>query len=367
MSGRLLQGSPPTSGEEPTPKRQRAAPSSSLDVLSEYALRTYRLQRILGKGTFGVVCQCHVEETGETVAVKCIDTPEKDREVQILKELNGHPNIVRLKGAFRSEKGAKLNLVFEFLSDTLHRVIKHYNMKGHRKMDPFYYKLYQYQLLRGLAFMHGTGIIHVDIKPQNLLLIGSAQTLKICDFGTAKRLNSTEPRQLYQVSRYFRAPEIILGSTVYGTGIDIWAAGCVLGEMVLGQPLFTGRDGIDQLLEIMKVLGTPSSEELHAMNPNYPRTFVFSPRVQPYGWDVVTKKTLSREGCELMGKLVCYDPQARAPAHQSLLHGFFDVLREDEKPNTRQLFNFSEEELNWFPKAQRSRLFPSWITPTSTS
>jgi len=208
--------------------------------------------------------------------------------------------------------------------------------------------------------MHGLAFMHADIKPQNLLLIGSTQTLKICDFGTAKRLHHIEARQLYQVSRYFRAPEIIFGSTTYGTGIDIWAAGCVLAEMVLGQPLFTGRDGIDQLIEIMKVLGTPSTEDLVAMNPNYPRTFAFSPRVQPHPWTTVMRGTLSREGCDLMGKLVAYNPQSRVAACQSLLHDFFDVLREEEKPNTRQLFNFSEEELNWYPKAQRSRLFPKW-------
>ncbi|CAE7948475.1 ASK6 [Symbiodinium sp. KB8] len=165
---------------------------------------------------------------------------EKDREVQILKELDGHPNIVTLHGAFLSDEGTatnggtRLNLVLEYLSDTLHRVIKHYNTTN-SKMDAFYVKLYQFQLMRGLAFVHGRGIAHCDLKPQNLLLDGKSQTLKICDFGTAKRMVFGEQRLPFFT---------------------------VFAELILGQPLFTGKDGIDQLVQIVKVLGTPSTQQL---------------------------------------------------------------------------------------------------------
>merc|ERR1719162_2944197 len=129
-------------------------------------------------------------------------------------------------------------------------------------MDSYYCKLYTYQLLRGLGLMHGRGIVHCDIKPQNLLLDGKSQTLKICDFGTAKRLVMGETQRAYVCSRYYRAPELILGAMNYTTAVDLWSAGCVFAEMLLGQPLFTGKDGIDQLVEIIKVIGTPSQKEL---------------------------------------------------------------------------------------------------------
>src|SRR3954453_18726908 len=147
-------------------------------------------------------------------------------------------------------------------------------------------KLYIYQLFRALAYIHSQGICHRDIKPQNLLLDPSSGVLKLCDFGSAKILVENEPNVSYICSRYYRAPELIFGATNYTTKIgtsfcahvicaiitslsDIWSTGCVMAELMLGQPLFPGESGIDQLVEIIKVLGTPSREQIKTMNPNY--------------------------------------------------------------------------------------------------
>ena len=124
-------------------------------------------------------------------------------------------------------------------------------------------------MCRALAHIHRSGICHRDIKPQNLLVNTESHTLKLCDFGSAKVLVKGEPNISYICSRYYRAPELIFGATDYTTAIDVWSIGCVLAEMLLGQPLFPGESGVDQLVEIIKVLGTPTKEEIHAMNPNY--------------------------------------------------------------------------------------------------
>merc|ERR1712232_1487389 len=216
------------------------------------------------------------------------------------------------------------------LSDTLHRVIKHTNALS-KSMERTWVRLYSYQIFRGLAFMHGRGIMHCDLKPQNLLLDGRTHGLRICDFGTAKRLALSERRALYVCSRYFRAPEIILGSTCYNTSIDLWSAGCILAEMIIRQPLFTGRDGVDQLIEIIKVIGTPTPQDLKAMNPNYP-TYEFNPRVSPLPWEKVLREYTTKDGVDLVSQLVKYDPTARLPPLQVLLHFFFDDLRAKEKP-----------------------------------
>lgn len=329
--------------------------------------RTYTAQRILGKGSFGVVYQAQVLETGEIVAIKSMKQPPTDREVQILKELDGHPNIVCLKGAFLSTEGQekKLNLVLEFLSDTLHRVIKHYNQQ-HKQMESTYVRLYTYQLLRALACIHGRGMVHCDIKPQNLLIDGSTHKLKLCDFGTCKRLYFGEQSRPYVCSRFYRAPELSLGATSYTTSVDLWSAGCVFAEMILGQPLFTGTDGINQLVQIIKVLGTPTKAELAAMNPNYPE-YEFQPKLNHIGWSNVFRNYTTREANDFAEGLLKFDPGARLPPMQALMHRYFDALRNEESEERRFLFEFTREELWWCTQADRTKLVPRWARMTPES
>ena len=130
------------------------------------------------------------------------------------------------------------------------------------------------------------GICHRDIKPQNLLLDPESGILKLCDFGSAKHLVRGEPNVSYICSRYYRAPELIFGATDYTTNIDVWSAGCVFAELMLGQPIFPGDSGVDQLVEIIKVLGTPTREQIKEMNPNYTE-FKF-PQIKAHPWQVMS-------------------------------------------------------------------------------
>lgn len=172
-----------------------------------------------------------------------------------------------------------LNLILEYVPENLYRCSRSYS-KMKQAMPMLEVKLYMYQCLRSLAYIHSMGICHRDIKPQNLLLDPARGILKLCDFGSAKILVKGEPNVSYICSRYYRAPELIFGATDYTTFIgifpspivlilDIWSTGCVMAELLTGQPLFPGESGIDQLVEIIKVLGTPSKEQIRTMNPNY--------------------------------------------------------------------------------------------------
>lgn len=142
-----------------------------------------------------------------------------------------------------------------------------------------------YQLFRALAYIHSLGICHRDIKPQNLLLDPATGILKLCDFGSAKILVAGEPNVSYICSRYYRAPELIFGATDYTTNIDIWSTGCVMAELILGKPIFPGESGVDQLVEIIKVLGTPTREQIQSMNQNYTE-FKF-PQIKANPWSKV--------------------------------------------------------------------------------
>ena len=109
-------------------------------------------------------------------------------------------------------------------------------------------------------------ITHRDIKPTNVLFDPGSLRTVLCDFGSAKQLAQGEPNVAYICSRYYRAPELVLGSTIYDQKIDIWSFGCILGEILLGQPLFPGESSVDQFVEFVKFLGSPSSDEFQAMN-----------------------------------------------------------------------------------------------------
>ncbi|XP_031739583.1 shaggy-related protein kinase kappa isoform X1 [Cucumis sativus] len=247
---------------------------------------SYIAEHVVGTGSFGVVFQAKCRETGEIVAIKKVlqDKRYKNRELQIMQMLD-HPNIVSLKHCFFSttdKEEVYLNLVLEFVPETVNRIARNYSRISQR-MPLIYVKLYTYQICRALAYIHNCiGICHRDIKPQNLLVNPHTHQLKLCDFGSAKVLVKGEPNVSYICSRYYRAPELIFGATEYTTAIDIWSTGCVMAELLLGKPLFPGESGVDQLVEIIKVLGTPTREEIKCMNPNYTE-FKF-PQIKPHPW-----------------------------------------------------------------------------------
>ncbi|CAG7879389.1 unnamed protein product [Brassica rapa] len=269
---------------------------------------SYMAERVVEQGSFGIVFQAKCLETGETVAIKKVlqDKRYKNRELQTMRLLD-HPNVVSLKHCFFSttEKDELyLNLVLEYVPETVYRVSKHYS-RANQRMPTIYVKLYTYQICRALAYIHGgVGVCHRDIKPQNLLVNPHTHQVKLCDFGSAKVLVKGEPNISSICSRYYRAPELIFGATEYTTAIDIWSAGCVLAELLLGQPLFPGESGVDQLVEIIKVLGTPTREEIKCMNPNYTE-FKF-PQIKARPWHKIFHKRTPPEAVDLASRLLQY-------------------------------------------------------------
>ncbi|XP_066950033.1 glycogen synthase kinase-3 beta isoform X5 [Macrobrachium rosenbergii] len=325
---------------------------------------SYMDTKVIGNGSFGVVFQAKLCETGELVAIKKVlqDKRFKNRELQIMRRLE-HCNIVKLKYFFYSSGDKKeevfLNLVLEFIPETVYKVARHHS-KQKQTIPISYVKLYMYQLFRSLAYIHSLGVCHRDIKPQNLLLDPETGVLKLCDFGSAKHLVRGEPNVSYICSRYYRAPELIFGATDYTTNIDVWSAGCVLAELLLGQPIFPGDSGVDQLVEIIKVLGTPTREQIREMNPNYTE-FKF-PQIKSHPWQKVFRQRTPEDAINLVSRLLEYTPCARITPLQACAHKFFDELRDPNTrlPNNRELpplFNFTDQEVKIQPELN-SKLIP---------
>ena len=296
-----------------------------------------------------MVYKATVAETGEVVAIKKVfqDKRYKNRELQILKILK-HPNCIEMKQSFYTN-GDKpdevyLNVVMDYIPDTLNKVMKTY-IKMKQMVPPLLVKIYSYQLMRSLAYIHAIGICHRDIKPHNVLVDTSSHILKLCDFGSAKQLIQGEPNIAYICSRYYRAPELIFGYTNYNCSIDVWSVGCVIAELMLGRPIFPGESGVDQLVEIIKILGTPTKEQILAMNPEY-REYKF-PQIKPMPWEKVYRSKTPKEAINFVASLLVYDPAKRPRPLAALLDSYFDELRD---PNTRlpngmplpDLFNFTE-------------------------
>jgi len=336
---------------------------------------TYTMVKEIGSGSFGTVYLATIAETGEMVAIKKVfqDKRYKNRELAILKELD-HPNLVKTRQNFFTPGEKKddvyLNVVMDYVPETLSRTIRQYN-KSKTQIPMTIVKIYAYQMLRSLHYIHSLGICHRDIKPQNVLTDPSDHSLKFCDFGSAKKLVKGEPNVAYICSRYYRAPELIFGATDYDFSIDVWSTGCVIAETVLTTPLFPGESAVDQLVEVIKILGTPTKTQILAMNPDY-NDFRF-PVIKAYPWQKVFKsKVVVPEFLDLISKLLVYEPKLRLTPLQALCHTFFDELRDQSAklPNKQpicDLFNFNSVELKGDKEGIiLSKLIPKWYKNNSS-
>ena len=328
--------------------------------------KTYNAQKIVGNGTFGVVFKAQIAESGETVAIKKVfqDKRYKNRELQILKELN-HPHVTNLRHAFYTQGDSSdevyLNIVMDYIPGNLYEIIKYYRQSKH-KVPNVLIKLYSYQIFRSLAYIHGIGICHRDIKPQNLLVNPSTHLLKLCDFGSAKRLQPNEPNVSYICSRYYRAPELIFGATFYDCAIDVWSAGCVIAEMILGEPLFLGESALDQLVEIIKIMGTPTQSQILQMNPNSEEFRL--PQIKAQTWAKVLKNASDPGLLDLISKVLVYNPKERLKPMEAVAHPYFNDLRNQnfqiQECKIPELFNFTQEELAGVKQEVLDVIIPSW-------
>ncbi|KAG2325495.1 hypothetical protein Bca52824_008223 [Brassica carinata] len=266
----------------------------------------------IGSGAYGLVCSAINSETKEKVAIK------------------------KIHHAFENKIAAKRTL----REIKLLRHFQHENVR--QKLEPLHYEFLLYQILRGLKHIHSANVLHRDLKPGNLLVNANCE-LKICDFGLARGTSENNAMTEYVVTRWYRAPELLLNSSVYTSAIDIWSVGCIFLELLTRQVVFPGRDRVHQLRLILELLGSPSEKELGSLSEDSKLYLRQLSHHDPQSLFVVFPN-VPYTALDLIKKMLMFDPGQRISVEDALDHPYLREVRDvTDEPVFMTPFNFDEQ------------------------
>jgi mitogen-activated protein kinase 1/3 len=321
----------------------------------------YQLVKPIGNGAYGaVIAVKDVVNGGDDLAVKKITNIFEDlvdakrilREVRLLGHFN-HKNITRLLDLAPPPSRKQFDdmyIITELMETDLHQVI--YSMQP---MSDDHVKYFLYQMLCALHHIHSAGVLHRDMKPSNILLNANCD-LKVCDFGLARgglglggEEELLQPGELteYVVTRWYRAPEIMLNCLQYTTAIDVWAVGCIFAEMLLREPLFPGNDYLHQLKLIIKFLGTPKQEDIGFVKNTKALRFLTKLAIsKPKKWRDVfagsgAENAVGSEAIDLLSKMLLFNPERRISVDAALRHPYLSTFFDENDLVVSQPFDFS--------------------------
>jgi len=312
----------------------------------------YRLIRAIGTGAYGVVVSAEDTSSGEKVAIKKVPSAFNDltdalrilREIRLMKHFE-HENILGVSDLGAPESLATFEDVYimsPLMETDLHRIIY-----SRQDLSDDHLSYFVYQMLVGLKYIHSAQVIHRDLKPSNLLL-NSDCSMKLADFGLARGITSTEVAEgsltEYVVTRWYRAPEIMLACQEYSKAIDVWAVGCIFAELLGTKPLFPGDDYIHQLKLIVEVLGSPGEDDMAFIKSSRARAFMAKQAGKPrVPWATLFPKA-NPVGLDLLERMLTFNPGKRITVEEALKHPYLASLHcEEDEPVCPTTFNFDFE------------------------
>uniref|UniRef100_A0A803SVC7 mitogen-activated protein kinase n=1 Tax=Anolis carolinensis TaxID=28377 RepID=A0A803SVC7_ANOCA len=285
----------------------------------------YRELQAVGSGAYGAVCSATDRKSGTKVAIKKLYRPFQSdlfakrayRELRLLKHMK-HENVIGLLDVFTPDASLdKFNdfyIVMPFMGTDLSKIMKHEKLTEDR------IQFLVYQMLKGLKYIHSSGIIH-----------------RILDFGLARHTDSEMTG--YVVTRWYRAPEVILNWMHYTQTVDIWSVGCIMAEMITGRPLFKGNDHLDQLTEIMKVTGTPTQDFVQKLQSQDAKNYIKSlPKVQKKDFAAILKYATPL-AVNLLEKMLVLDAEKRISAAEALAHPYFEAIHDPEEETEAEKYD----------------------------
>ncbi|KAA8917712.1 hypothetical protein TRICI_000151 [Trichomonascus ciferrii] len=317
--------------------------------------RRFQITKELGHGAYGIVCSAKYTGSpeGPGVAIKKVTNifskkilcKRALRELKLLNHFRGHKNITCLydMDIIDTTNFNELYLYEELMECDMHQIIR-----SQQPLTDAHYQSFIYQILVGLKYIHSANVLHRDLKPGNLLVNADCE-LKICDFGLARGFSYDPERNAgflteYVATRWYRAPEIMLSFQSYTKAIDIWSVGCILAELLGGKPLFKGKDYVDQLNQILHILGTPTEETLRRIGSQRAQEYV---RGLPYMPKIPFQQLFPHanpEALDLLEKMLAFDPMDRITVQDALEHPYLRIWHDpSDEPVCQEEFDFSFE------------------------
>jgi len=314
--------------------------------------KRYSLLKVVGTGAYGVVIACKDAATGKDVAIKKVPNAFDDltdskrilREMMLLRHLR-HENCVSMLDIVnpqcKIDQFQDVYMVMDLMETDLHRIIY-----SRQPLTDEHAQFFVFQVLRALKYIHSAGVLHRDIKPSNLL-INATCDLKICDFGLARGVNQEDINLTeYVVTRWYRAPEIMLSCKTYTYAVDMWSTGCIFAELLQRKPLFPGEDYIHQLQIINEVLGNPTEDDLVFVSSEKAKRFM---RLLPQSAGVPIERifpTCNPLGLDLLKRMLTFDPAKRITVDAALMHPYLSNFATDTaNPVCDSLFKFKYEHI----------------------
>lgn len=306
---------------------------SSIEEIEAHIYKKYEILERKGKGAYGIVWKAVNRKDKTVVALKKVfdafhndtDAQRTFREIMLLQELD-HENIIKLRKVIKAENNKDIYLVFDFMEIDLHHVNRSNILQDIHKV------YIVYQIVKSLKYLHSAEIVHRDLKPANIMLDAECN-VKVIDFGLARSIQSYDDESApvmtdYVATRWYRAPEIVLGSNKYSKAVDMWSVGCILGELIFGKAIFPGKSTINQVELIIKLLGKPSYEEFKKINPATDYGIIESMNTRKKHSFSQYFKAASKEAMDFLRKTLTYDPDRRLTAEQALRHPFLSQFHD---------------------------------------
>ncbi|XP_057953851.1 mitogen-activated protein kinase 3 [Malania oleifera] len=286
----------------------------------------------IGRGAYGIVCSVLNSETNELVAIKKIpnafdnhmDAKRTLREIKLLRHLD-HENVIGILDVIPPPVRREFSDVYiatELMDTDLYQIIR-----SNQSLSEEHCQYFLYQLLRGLKYIHSANVIHRDLKPSNLLVNANCD-LKICDFGLARPTSESDFMTEYVVTRWYRAPELLLNSSDYTAAIDVWSVGCIFMELMNRKPLFPGKDHVNQMRLLTELLGTPTESDLGFVRNEDAKRFIRQLSAYP-------RQSLARVfphvhplAIDLVDRMLTFDPTRRITVEEALSHPYLSRLHD---------------------------------------